>query len=70
MNRQIRTWRTANGERLRLWLSMLVGALERASLAEGSARICEHSELARLRLQLACPASPYPFAGSAYSLRN
>ena len=68
MEQQIRRWRTTEGERS--WLSMLVGALERASLAEGSARICEHSELARLRLQLACPASPYPFAGSAYSLRN
>jgi hypothetical protein len=68
MDRQIRTWRTADGERL--WLSMLVGALEQASQADRSAGVCQHSELARLRSQLNCPASPYPFAGSAYSLRN
>jgi hypothetical protein len=68
MDRQIRTWRTADGERL--WLSMLVGALEQASQADGSAVVCEHFELARLRSQLNCPASPHPLAGSAYGLRH
>jgi hypothetical protein len=68
MEQQIRTWRTAEGERL--WLSMLVGALEQVSQGDCSARVCEHAELARLRSQLSCPASPYAFGGSAYSLRN
>ena len=67
MERQIRICpvarRTAEDERL--WLSMLVGAMEQASTAECSALV-----LARLRSQLACPASPYPFGGSTYSLRN
>jgi len=72
MDRQIRTWRTAEGERL--WLSMLIGAMEKtseqATQNDCGARVCEHAELARLRSQLACPASPYPFGGSAHSLRN
>jgi hypothetical protein len=67
MDRQIRTWpvarRTAESERL--WLSMLVGAMEQASTAECSALV-----LARLRSQLACPASPFPFGATAHSLRN
>jgi hypothetical protein len=62
----LRTWRTAENERL--WLSMLVDAMEQTS--RNDARACEHAELVRLRAQLACPASPYPFGGSAYSLRN
>jgi hypothetical protein len=67
MDRQIGTCpvarQTAEGERL--WLSMLVGAMEQPSTEECSALV-----LARLRLQLACPASPFPFGGTAYSLRN
>jgi hypothetical protein len=63
MDRQIKTRQTAEGERL--WLSMLVGAMEQTSTAECSALV-----LARLRAQLARPASPFPFGGSAYSLRN
>jgi predicted deacetylase len=68
MDRQFRTWRTGEGERL--WLSMLVGAMEQASLQDRGEFACERSELARLRLQLACPASPRAFGGSAFSLRN
>jgi hypothetical protein len=67
MDRQPRTYpvarRTAEGERL--WLSTLVGAMEQTATAECSALV-----LARLRSQLACPASPFPFGGTAYSLRN
>jgi hypothetical protein len=72
MDRQIRTslrtWRTAENERL--WLSMLVGAMEQTSRNDCNACACDHADLARLRAQLACPTSPYPFGGSAYSLRN
>jgi hypothetical protein len=72
MNRQIGTRQTAQRERL--WLSMLVGAMEQtseqASQDHWGARLCEHAEMLRLQSQLACPASPYPFGGSAYSLRN
>jgi hypothetical protein len=68
MDRQFRTWRTAEGERL--WLSMLVGAMEQASQHDFSARDCELPELAGLRSQLACPASPFAYGGSAFSLHN
>jgi hypothetical protein len=72
MDRQIRTfpvaWQTAESERL--WLSMLVAALKQASQEDCNAGVCEHAELLRLRSQLACPASPNPLGGSAYSLRN
>jgi hypothetical protein len=65
---QMSTRRTAQAERR--WLSTLVGAMEQLSQADAGARVCELAELARLRSQLACPASPYPFGASAYSLRN
>jgi hypothetical protein len=68
MDRQFRTWQTAEGERL--WLSMLVGAMEQASRQDRSEFACDRPELARLRSQLACPASPHAFGGSAFSLRN
>jgi hypothetical protein len=68
MDRQFRTWRTAEGERL--WLSMLVGAMEEASRPDRNEFACEWHELARLHLQLACPASPQASGGSAFSLRN
>jgi hypothetical protein len=72
MDRQFRTqigsWRTAEDERL--WLSMLVGAMEQASRQDRSEFACERPKLARLRSQLACPASPHAFGGSAFSLRN
>jgi hypothetical protein len=68
MDRQLVTWQTAEGERL--WLSMLVDAMEEASQHDCSPCEREWPELARLRLQLARPASPYVFGGSAFSLRN
>jgi hypothetical protein len=68
MEQRIRTWRTAESERL--WLSMLVGALEQVSQSNCDSRVCEHAELVRLRSRLSLPASPYAFGGSAYSLRN
>jgi len=72
MDRQFRTqissWRIAEGERL--WLSMLIGAMEQASRQDRSEFACERPELARLHSQLACPASPHALGGSAFSLRN
>jgi hypothetical protein len=52
-----------------LWLSMLVLAMRQVE-NDDAGPVCGRSELARLRLQLGCPASPYPFGGSAYSLRH
>ncbi len=54
----------------RLWLSMLVGAMEEASRAEIRSLPCDPSSLISLRAQLARPASPYPYGASHFSLRN
>jgi hypothetical protein len=54
----------------RLWLSMLVGAMEEASRAEIRSLPCDPSSLIGLRAQLARPASPYPYGASRFSLRN
>ena len=68
MDRRFGTWQTAEGQRL--WLSLLVGAMQQVSQHDCSADDGALPELARLRAQLACPASPYAFGGSALSLRN
>jgi hypothetical protein len=54
----------------RLWLSMLVGAMEEVSRAEIRSLPCDPSSLIGLRAQLARPASPYPYGASRFSLRN
>jgi hypothetical protein len=62
------TWRSGRGEKL--WLSMLIEAMEEVSRAELRAMPCDQSVLAGLRAQLARPASPYPYGASHFSLRN
>jgi hypothetical protein len=49
---------------------MLVEAMEEISRPEFRALPVDASVLAALRAQLARPASPYPYCGSQYSLRN
>jgi hypothetical protein len=66
-DRRIKAWRSADDGQS--WLSMLVCAMQQSE-ADDAVSVCKRSELARLRSQLACPASPWPFGGSAYSLRN
>jgi hypothetical protein len=61
-----RSWKAGNGERL--WLSMLIDAMEQASRPELRAKPCDERALAGLRVQLALPAS-VRFA-SPFSLRN
>jgi hypothetical protein len=61
-----RTWKSGNGERL--WLSMLVDAMEQVSRPEVRAKPRDEPTLAGLRAQLALPASIH-FA-SPFSLRN
>jgi len=68
MGQQIQGWRSASGQRL--WLSMLIDAMEQISRPELRAVPCDEQLLAALRAQLARPAlAPTPYA-SAYSLRN
>jgi hypothetical protein len=61
---QISAWRGGRDERL--WLSMLVDAMEEAAKPDGLP--CDSRTLAALRAQLALPAQPR-FA-SPFSLRN
>ncbi|QHO76365.1 transcriptional regulator [Bradyrhizobium sp. CCBAU 051011] len=68
MGQQLQGWRSASSQRL--WLSMLIDAMEETSRPERRAEPCDGELLAALRAQLARPAllrTPYT---SAYSLRN
>jgi hypothetical protein len=68
MGQQPQSWRGGDGHKS--WLSMLVEAMEEISRPEFRALPVDASVLAALRAQLARPASPYPYCGSQYSLRN
>ena len=72
MGQQVRGWRSGDGERR--WLSMLIDAMEKVSRPEVRARPCDPRVFSALRLQLARPASPYPYwhasRASQFSLRN
>jgi len=61
-------WRSGAGEKL--WLSLLLEAMEEVSRPEIRDLPCDPSILTGFRAQLARPASPYPYAASNYSLRN
>ena len=68
MGQQLQPWRSGNGERL--WLSMLIDAMEKVSRPESARVPCDPSVLAAVRAQLARPASPYRLRRSDFSLRN
>jgi hypothetical protein len=68
MGQQLQSWRSADGERL--WLSMLIDAMEEVSRPELRSVPCDPSILVALRAQLARPASAYAHCGSHFSLRN
>jgi hypothetical protein len=68
MGQQIQGWRSASGQRL--WLSMLIDAMEEVSRPEMRAVPCDDQLLAALRTQLARPALARAAYASAYSLRN
>ena len=68
MGQQLQPWRSGNGEKL--WLSMLIDAMDEVARPELRARSCDLAVLAAVSAQLARPASPYPFCGSQFSLRN
>jgi len=68
MGQQLQPWRSGEGEKL--WLSMLIDAMEEVSRPEFRAVPCDRAVLAAVRAQLARPASPYPYCGSQFSLRN
>jgi hypothetical protein len=68
MDQELQSWRGGDGHKS--WLSMLVEAMEEISRPEFRALPVDASVLAAVRAQLARPASPYPYCGSQYSLRN
>ena len=68
MGQQIQGWRSASGQRL--WLSMLIDAMEAISRPELRAVPCDDQLLATVRAQLARPALAHTPYASAYSLRN
>jgi hypothetical protein len=61
-------WRSGNGERL--WLSMLVDAMEEFSRPDIRGLPCHPSLLVAARAQLARPVSPHACGTSRFSLRN
>jgi hypothetical protein len=69
---QAKAWRSGDGERL--WLSMLIETMEQASRPGVRATPCDRTILSALRMQLARPATPYPYwharQASDFSLRN
>lgn len=68
MGQQVQLWRSQDGGTA--WLSRLVATMERAASPEIRALYCDSSDLAAVTAQLARPVSPYPYAASAFSLRN
>jgi hypothetical protein len=68
MGQQLQPWRSGSSEKL--WLSMLIDTMEAVARPELRAVPCDPSVLAAVRAQLARPASPYPYCGSQFSLRN
>jgi hypothetical protein len=68
MGQQLQSWRGGDGQKS--WLSMLVEAMQEISRPEFRALPVDASVLAAVSAQLARPASPYPYCGSQYSLRN
>jgi len=67
MSHQLQSWRGGDGHKS--WLSMLIQAMEEVSSPEFRVPV-DASVLAAVSAQLARPASPYPYCGSQYSLRN
>ena len=68
MGQQIQGWRSASGQRL--WLSMLIDAMEVISRPELRAVPCDDQLLATVRAQLARPALVRTSYASVYSQRN
>ena len=68
MGQQIQGWRSASGQRV--WLSMLIDAMEAVSRPELGAVPCDDQLLATVRAQLSRPASIRTPHLSEYSLRN
>jgi len=67
MGQRLEKWQGAGGERL--WLSLLIEAMEEAARPQVRSQPVEPAILTAFRAQLARPATPR-YAISPYSLRN
>jgi hypothetical protein len=65
MGQQLQPWRSGNGEKL--WLSMLIEAMEEVSRPEFRAMPCDQSVLTKVRAQLTRSASAIFKKDVAYS---
>jgi hypothetical protein len=63
MGQRLTAWRSERSERL--WLSLLVEAMEEAARPEVRSQPCESAVLQALRAQLAQPVTRYGYAPSA-----
>lgn len=68
MGQQLQQWQSGDGERL--WLSMLIDAMEEVSRPELRGQPCDRSVVAAVSAQLSRPATPYAHQGSGFSLRH
>lgn len=63
MGQRLTTWQSGSGDRL--WLSLLIDAMEEAARPEVRSQPCESALLQALRAQLAQPVGRYGFSPSA-----
>ena len=68
MGQQLQQWQSAGGEKL--WLSMLIDAMEEVSRSELRGQPCDRQVVAAVYAQLSRPAMPYAHQGSGFSLRH
>ena len=68
MGQQLQQWRSAGGEKL--WLSMLIDAMEEVSRPELRSRPCDRQVVAAMYAQLSRSAVPYAHQGSDFGLRH
>lgn len=68
MRQSEQSWRSERGSRL--WLSMLVGAMEEGGGSQSSVPSTPPSMLEELRTQLSLPASLQSYPTSIFSFRN
>jgi hypothetical protein len=70
--RRLRTCATGtwSANREKLWLPMLIDAMEKVARPESRAIPCDRLVLTAVRTHLARPASAYAHGASRFSLRN
>jgi hypothetical protein len=68
MGQQLQRWQSADGEKL--WLSMLIDAMEEVSRSELRSQPCDPLVVAAVCAQLSRPAAPYAHQGSGFSRRH